>query len=109
LLLTFIFIVTAFLYASQRIDTASKDNAEQRLHHKLAEHLVHDNPLLASGKFDTVALENLFHSMMILGQNFEFYVLDNQGNILSYSAKPGEVKPLFSIILGSCINSLAGI
>lgn len=91
LLLTFILIVTAFLYASQRIDTTSKDNAEQRLHHQLAEHLVHDNPLMASGKFDKKALENLFHSMMILGQNFEFYILDNQGKILSYSAKPGEV------------------
>ena len=91
LLLTFIIIVVAFLYTSQRIDTNSKDNAEQRLHHQLAEHLVHDNPLLASGKFDAVALENLFHSMMILGQNFEFYVLDTQGKILSFSAKPGEV------------------
>lgn len=91
LLLTFILIVTAFLYASQRIDTTSKDNAEQRLHHQLAEHLVHDNPLMASGKFDKKALENLFHSMMILGQNFEFYILDNKGKILSYSAKPGEV------------------
>ncbi|MBV1908636.1 MAG: HAMP domain-containing histidine kinase [Kangiellaceae bacterium] len=91
LLLTFILIVIAFLYTSQSIDTNSKDNAEQRLHHQLAEHLVHDNPLLASGKFDHVALENLFHSMMILGQNFEFYVLDTQGEILSFSAKPGEV------------------
>ncbi len=91
LLLTFVLIVTAFLYASQRIDTTSKDNAEQRLHHQLAEHLVHDNPLMASGQFDKKALENLFHSMMILGQNFEFYILDQDGKILSYSAKPGEV------------------
>lgn len=91
LLITFVFIVIAFLYTSQRIDTTSKDNAEQRLHFQLAEHLVHDNPLLASGKFDEVALENLFHSMMILGQNFEFYILDAEGKILSYSAKPGEV------------------
>jgi len=92
LLLTFILIVTSFLIISQQIEKFSKDSAEQKLHHQLADHLVHDNPLLASGKFDPQALENLFHSMMILGQNFEFYVLDQRGNILSYSAKPGEVR-----------------
>ena len=89
LLLTFVVIVIAFLGVSQRIETLSKDKAEQQLHRQLAEHLVNDNPLLASGKFDSQALKNLFHSMMILGQNFEYYVLDTQGKILNYSASPG--------------------
>ena len=91
LLLTFILIFVSFFLASQKLESLSKDQAEQKLHHQLAKHLVHDNPLLASEKFDSKALENLFHTMMILGQNFEFYVLDAQGEILSFSAKPGQV------------------
>jgi len=91
LVITFILIVVAFLYISQHLDSLSKDKAEQELHYQLAEHLVHDNPLLASNKFDQKALKNLFHSMMILGQSFEFYVLDIDGNILHFDAEPGVV------------------
>lgn len=92
LLLVFLLIVGAFIYIIQSFEAISRVQAEQKLHEELAEHLVHDNPLLSSGQHDYKALQNLFHSMMILGPNFEFYVLDKQGNILTYSAKPGEVK-----------------
>jgi len=91
MVITFILIVVAFLFISQYLERLSKDKAEQELHYQLAEHLVHDNPLLASSKFDKEALKNLFHSMMILGQSFEFYVLDIDGNILHFDAEPGVV------------------
>lgn len=92
LLASFVLLVGAFIFILQSLEAASRDKAEQELHRELAAHLVHDNPLLSSGNHDKKALENLFHSMMILGPNFEFYVLDTEGNILTYSAKPGEVK-----------------
>lgn len=92
LLVVFLLIVGAFIYIIQSFEAISRVQAEQVLHKELAEHLVHDNPLLSSGQHDYKALQNLFHSMMILGPNFEFYVLDNDGKILTYSAKPGEVK-----------------
>ncbi|TQV76778.1 HAMP domain-containing histidine kinase [Aliikangiella marina] len=91
LLTTFVLLVGAFALILQSLEAASRDKAEQELHRNLAAYLVQDNPLLASGKYDKKALENLFHSMMILGPNFEFYVLDPEGKILTYSAKPGEV------------------
>lgn len=66
--------------------------AEQQLHLNLAKHLVEDNPLLKEGVFDYQALSNLFHTLMVMGPNFEFYYLDHEGNILTDNAKPGKVK-----------------
>ncbi|MDQ7049633.1 MAG: HAMP domain-containing sensor histidine kinase [Enterobacterales bacterium] len=91
LLSIFLLIVVSFVYVTRALESISRDKAEQALHQSLATHLVGDNPLLKKGIHDSKALENLFHSMMILGPNFEFYVIDPKGHILSYSAKPGEV------------------
>ncbi len=87
----FLILVVGFVWIFQAIEEASRAQAEQELHHNLAKNLVHDNPLLYSENLSHENIGNLFHSMMILGANFEFYVLDNDGNILNYSAKPGEV------------------
>lgn len=91
LLVVFLCVVIAFAWSFQKLDALSKDQAEQELHSQLAIHLVQDNPLLSSGQLTHESLANLFHSMMILGPNFEFYVLDLQGKILTYSAKPEQV------------------
>ena len=88
----FVLIVGAFVVVVQSLEALARDQAEQELHLELAAHLVQDNPLLSSGKHDQQALQNLFHSMMILGPNFEFYILDEFGKVMTYSAKPGEVK-----------------
>ena len=90
-LFIFIVLVVGFFWISQAIEKISRAQAEQELHKNLARHLVHDNPLLYSDQLNSDTIGNLFHSMMILGANFEFYVLDNKGEILNYSAKPGEV------------------
>ena len=87
----FLILVVGFLWVFQEIEEASRAQAEQELHSELAAHLVHDNPMLYSENLTNDNIGNLFHSMMILGANFEFYVLDNNGKILNYSAKPGEV------------------
>jgi signal transduction histidine kinase len=88
------FIVMASLLVawSNSLVQQSKYQAEQKLHVNLAEHLAHDNPLLQDGVYDKAALENLFHTLMLLGPAFEFYFLDAQGNILTYSADPEKIK-----------------
>jgi signal transduction histidine kinase len=88
------FIVMASLLVawSNSLVQQSKYQAEQKLHINLAEHLAHDNPLLQDGVYDKAALENLFHTLMLLGPAFEFYFLDAQGNILTYSADPAKIK-----------------
>lgn len=89
-----IFILTAsvFIWWTQTLSKYSQAQAEQKLHLGLAEHLVQDNPLLKEGVYDYKALENLFHTLMVLGPSFEFYFVDPSGKLLTYSAKPGEVE-----------------
>ncbi|SFC82392.1 sensor histidine kinase [Pseudoalteromonas denitrificans] len=92
LFIIFSLICTLVLSWSQQLDHISQNQAEQKLHLNLAEHLVQDNPLLQQGVYDHQALENLFHTLMLLGPAFEFYFVDPSGEILTYSAKPGKVK-----------------
>ncbi|MDN4502766.1 HAMP domain-containing sensor histidine kinase [Alteromonadaceae bacterium BrNp21-10] len=92
LVVVFILLLSAFIWGSDHLHTNTKLQAEQQLHLGLAEHLVQDNPLLQEGGYDHDALENLFHTLMILGPSFEFYYVDTNGHILAYSAEPGKVK-----------------
>lgn len=88
----FILITSVFIWWTQTLSTYSQAQAEQKLHLGLAEHLANDNPLLKEGVYDYKALENLFHTLMVLGPAFEFYFVDPSGKLLTYSAKPGEVQ-----------------
>lgn len=92
LLVLFIAVVSVFFWWSQNLEQLSRNEAEQRLHLSLAEHLAHDNPQLKEGGYDHEALQNMFHTLMILGPSFEFYFIDPQGKIITYSAEPGKVK-----------------
>jgi signal transduction histidine kinase len=101
----FIVIASVLFYWSNSLAQQSKYQAEQKLHLQLAAHLALDNPLLQDGVYDKAALENLFHTLMLLGPAFEFYFLDAQGKILTYSADANKIKrksvalaPLISLI-----------
>lgn len=88
----FMMMASLLVYWSNSLVQQSKYQAEQQLHLNLAEHLAHDNPLLQDGVYDKSALENLFHTLMLLGPAFEFYFLDAQGQILTYSADADKIK-----------------
>ncbi|MCP4991641.1 MAG: HAMP domain-containing histidine kinase [Colwellia sp.] len=88
----FMIMASLLLCWSNSLLQQSKYQAEQKLHLNLAEHLASDNPLLQDGVYDKSALENLFHTLMILGPAFEFYFLDSQGKILTYSADSNKIK-----------------
>lgn len=88
----FILLASLLFNWSNSLAEQSKLQAEQKLHLQLAEHLAHDNPLLQDGVYDKSALENLFHTLMLLGPAFEFYFLDPAGNIVTYSADPSKIK-----------------
>ncbi|REL25622.1 sensor histidine kinase [Thalassotalea euphylliae] len=90
--LTFALLGYLFFWWSSSLAQHSQFQAEQKLHIELAEHLAQDNPLLQDGVYDKPALENLFHTLMLLGPAFEFYFLDPNGKILTYSAKPDKIK-----------------
>jgi signal transduction histidine kinase len=63
----------------------------QEMHRELAQHVVDEYLLFKDGKPDRVAAKASFHDLMILGPNFEFYLLDKTGKIVSYSAEQGTV------------------
>ncbi|WOH37815.1 ATP-binding protein [Thalassotalea fonticola] len=107
LALTFVFIAIAsvFYLWSEQVGQQSRYLSQQRLHLSLAANLARDNPLLQTGNYDQSALENLFHTLMVLGPAFEFYFIDPSGNILTYSADQSLIKrqqislvPIFNLI-----------
>lgn len=68
-----------------------QDEVKQRLHLDLAKQVIKFNPLFNQGEIDQEALKQAFHTMMVLGPGFEFYLLDQQGKILSYSAEDNKI------------------
>lgn len=88
------FVLMAYLlfWWSHSLAQQSRNQAEQKLHIELAQHLAQDNPLLQDGVYDKKALENLFHTLMLLGPAFEFYFVDPAGKILTYSADSSKIK-----------------
>ncbi|TAA45800.1 HAMP domain-containing histidine kinase [Corallincola luteus] len=84
------------------------EEVEQRLHRGLAAHMVYDNKQLKQGTIDASILKDAFHTMMLLGPDWEIYALDTTGRLLAYSAPPGKVlrqrislQPIHSFFAGA--------
>ncbi|RJG42605.1 sensor histidine kinase [Motilimonas pumila] len=92
---TFSLLIMLFYHWSAYLESSVRLESEQSLHLNLAKHLAADNPLLQDEKFAYQDLSNLFHTLMMLGPNFEFYFVDPKGKILAFSADPGKVKSEF--------------
>ena len=108
LLASFLLIGLLLLGLAQHLSKIYQNEVEQKLHKNLAYHVVKDNELLVDGEIDHGALKHAFHNMMILGPDFEFYLLDAEGNIQTYSAEPGKVKRAF-VNLKPIHNFIEGI
>lgn len=89
LVAVFMLVVAMFFVTTNHFQHLTRSEAEQQLHLELAGHLVADNPLLSKGLYDKQALQNLFHTLMLLGPSFEFYYLDPTGRVLTHSAENG--------------------
>lgn len=103
ILFTLIFIFSAFglLTAVLFINSSRTYEQEvtQQIHRDLAQHVVDNYLLYNNGKPDYEAAKKTFHDLMILGANFEFYLLNKHGEIVAFDAKPEQVKAK-SIALG---------
>jgi len=71
---------------------AYQQEVTQLMHRDLASHVVDHYLLFENGQPDLKQAKQTFHDLMILGPNFEFYLLDSQGRILSFSADPKNIK-----------------
>lgn len=64
----------------------------QRLNRNLAEYLVSQKTLFREESINEEALEDIFHTLMILNPSLEVYLLDPAGTILAFSAPPEKIK-----------------
>ena len=64
----------------------------QQLNRDLARNLVSDRNLVTDGELNRDALKQLFELYMTINPSIEIYLLDTDGNILSYSADPNKIK-----------------
>lgn len=80
---------------------------DQRLNVPLARHLVSRTLFIKDGKANEDALRESFHSLMEINPAIELYLLDTEGNIISYAAPPGKVKR-DSVSLGPIKRFLTG-
>ena len=92
LLVVFIAIISVFYIWAQQLEQKTRYESEQNLHLSLAASLARDNPLLQQGVYDHKALENLFHTLMVMGPAFEFYFVDPEGVIITHSITPTLIK-----------------
>lgn len=64
----------------------------QRLYGNIAESTVKEVKPLVNGEVDTLAIQDIMHSMMVLNPSVEVYLLDTEGNIITYVAPYKKVK-----------------
>ncbi|SES93869.1 sensor histidine kinase [Thalassotalea agarivorans] len=85
LCLVFLLVASVFYITFIFVDKNLRDQGQQQLHLSLAASLVRDNPVLQNSQWDAIGLKNLFHTQMVLGPAFEFYLLDADGNVVTHS------------------------
>ena len=87
-------ITVGILYTLISLSSAQYylQKTDQKLNLDLAKNLVADRNLVQSGLLNEKALSATFMEYMVINPSIEIYLLDLQGNILSYSADPGQVK-----------------
>jgi signal transduction histidine kinase len=64
----------------------------QRLNASVAQHIVDDIQLFPDGKPNLKAMNDLFHSVMVVNPSVEVYLLDAEGKILTFDAPKEKVK-----------------
>ena len=88
------FLVVGVFSSLMMISSTSRyqEEASQIMHKELAEHVAHHYTFDENGVLNLAKIKHVFHELMILGPNFEFYVLDRQGRIMAYSAEKEKIK-----------------
>jgi two-component system OmpR family sensor kinase len=89
-----LFLLIGVLYIQLTLYTTRLyfQEVNQKLNRILAQHLVSENILMKNGRVEEEAVRNIFHMLMVVNPIIEVYLLDANGNILSFSAPPGKVR-----------------
>jgi len=92
LLSLLIFVGAIFLLVSLWSTQRYEAEVVQRVNRALAANLVNEDMLLVDGEVNEAALENVFHTLMVINPNIEVYLLDMEGRVVQYSAPAGKVQ-----------------
>ena len=109
-LLVLVFCITGISFSILTL-LISKDylhQVNQQAHRDLAHNILQQRRLVSNNQIDSKALKETFHHYMTVNPNLEFYLLDKQGKILTYSAEPGQVKRL-QVDIGLFEGQLKGL
>lgn len=79
--------ITISFYSTKRYE----EEVVQRLNRALASSLVAEELLMVKGEVNEKALENVFHTLMIINPSIEVYLLDLEGIVVQHSS-PGKVR-----------------
>lgn len=82
------FLVLMVSYASEQY----YQEITQRLNAPIAMYVASEKPLITSGQVNEQALKELAHHAMIINPGIEIYLLDTQGEILSFALPEKDVK-----------------
>ncbi|SER04573.1 sensor histidine kinase [Neolewinella agarilytica] len=89
---------TAYVMVSSYISEDYVSEVNQRLYGGIAEHMVHEIQPLVNGKVDTATIQDIMHSMMVINPSVEVYLLEPDGDIITYVA-PNKTVELESVRL----------
>jgi len=85
-------IAVGYVYITYNASLEYSQETSQKLNREVAERIAtHTKPFL-NGSLDTLEVENIFHNVMVLNPSVEVYLLNNQGEILSFYAPFGHVQ-----------------
>jgi len=107
-----LFVITCLLsvfyvVVAVQLTQLYQQEIQQKLNMTLADHIASDIPLLEDGTANQPALEDLFHTLMIVNPSIELYLVDTSGSILAFNAPPGKVA-LDNIEMDSVLGFLDG-
>ena len=92
LLSLLIVLGVVYIFISTYSAKAYFEEVNQKLNGNIATMMNHEVQPLIDGKVDTIAIQNIMHSMMIVNPSVEVYLLDTKGEIITYVAPYKQVK-----------------
>jgi len=87
-----ILLSAVYLYISVFTAEMYFQETSQKLNSEIAQHLSDETQFFNNGKINEVELKNIFHNAMIINPSIEIYLLDTNGNILTYDAPKEKIK-----------------
>lgn len=91
LIVCFFAVFLLLIYLIPKISQSYQQEIMQNMHGHVAGYVVDHYLLSENGELKLEEAKSVFHNLMILGANFEFYILDLQGEIKAFSAEPNKV------------------